>query len=74
MDLTGIIYFPNSEVEFTGGSEMDEADVLLVASTLKITGNTYLNADYARACCPSSTTRAWWSDGDADPLPPRFFG
>jgi hypothetical protein len=52
MDLTGILYFPNSEVEFTGGSEMDEADILLVASTLKITGNSYLNADYAQSLLP----------------------
>jgi Putative Flp pilus-assembly TadE/G-like len=52
MNLTGMIYFPNSEVEFTGGSAMDEADVLLVASTLKISGNTYLNADYAQSLLP----------------------
>jgi hypothetical protein len=52
MHLTGIIYFANSEVEFTGGSAMDQADVLLVASTLKITGNTYLNADYATSLLP----------------------
>jgi Flp pilus assembly protein TadG len=52
MDLTGILYFPNSEVEFTGGTEMDEAEVLLVASTLKITGDSYLNADYAKSLLP----------------------
>jgi Putative Flp pilus-assembly TadE/G-like len=52
MNLTGIIYFPNSEVEFTGGSAMDEADVLLVASTLKLSGNTYLNAEYAQSLLP----------------------
>jgi Putative Flp pilus-assembly TadE/G-like len=52
MDLTGILYFPNSEVEFTGGSAMDEADILLVASTLKITGDSYLNADYAQSLLP----------------------
>jgi hypothetical protein len=52
MELTGILYFPNSEVEFTGGSEMNEADVLLVASTLKFTGNSYLNADYAQSLLP----------------------
>jgi hypothetical protein len=52
MDLTGILYFPNSEVEFTGGAEMDEVDILLVASTLKITGNAYLNADYAQSLLP----------------------
>jgi Putative Flp pilus-assembly TadE/G-like len=52
MNLTGILYFPNSEVEFTGGSAMDEADVLLVASTLKLSGNTYLNANYAQSLLP----------------------
>jgi hypothetical protein len=52
MDLTGILYFPNSEVEFTGGSELDEADILLVADTVKITGNSYLNADYAQGLLP----------------------
>jgi hypothetical protein len=52
MHLTGIIYFPNSEVEFTGGTEMNQADILLVASTLKITGNSYLNADYAKSLLP----------------------
>ena len=52
MDLTGIIYFPNSEVEFTGGSEVDQAEILLVASTLKITGDAYLNADYAQGLLP----------------------
>jgi hypothetical protein len=52
MDLTGILYFPNSEVEFTGGTEMDEANILLVASTLKITGNSYLNANYAKSLLP----------------------
>lgn len=52
MDLTGIIYFPNSEVEFTGGSTVNRADILLVASTLKITGDAYLNADYAKGLLP----------------------
>jgi hypothetical protein len=52
MDVTGMLYFPNSEVEFTGGSELDEADVLLVASTIKISGNSYLNADYAKSLLP----------------------
>jgi Flp pilus assembly protein TadG len=52
MNLTGILYFPNSELEFTGGSTMDEAEVLIVASTLKLTGDTYLNADYAESLLP----------------------
>jgi hypothetical protein len=52
MNLTGIIYFASSEVEFTGGSTMDQADVLLVASTLKVSGNTYINASYAQSVLP----------------------
>jgi hypothetical protein len=52
MYLTGIIYFSNSEVEFTGGSTAERAEILLVASTLKFTGNAYLNADYAQSLLP----------------------
>ena len=52
MHLTGIIYFPASEVEFTGGSTVNRAEILLVASTLKFTGNAYLNADYASGLLP----------------------
>jgi hypothetical protein len=52
MNLTGIIYFPNQRVEFTGGSSTDGANVLLVASTLAFTGNTYLNSDYANSLLP----------------------
>jgi hypothetical protein len=52
MNLTGIIYFPNQHVEFTGGSSTSGADVLLVASTLAFTGNTYLNSDYAQSLLP----------------------
>jgi len=52
MDLTGILYFPNQHLEFTGGSSMDEAEVLIVSSTITFTGNTYLNADYASGLLP----------------------
>jgi hypothetical protein len=52
MSLTGILYFPSQHVEFTGGSSTDDADILLVASTLAFTGNTYLNSDYAQSLLP----------------------
>ena len=52
MHLTGILYFPNQHVEFTGGSATSGADVLLVASTIAFTGNTYLNSDYAGSLLP----------------------
>jgi hypothetical protein len=54
MDITGAVYFPNQHVEFTGGSTTDEADILLVASTLTFTGNSYFNADYAQSLLPQS--------------------
>ena len=54
MDLTGMIYFPNSELEFTGGTALNEADILLVASTLMFTGDSYLNAYYAQSLLPNS--------------------
>jgi hypothetical protein len=52
MDLTGILYFPNQHVEFTGGSSTNEANILLVASTVKFTGDAYLNASYAQSLLP----------------------
>ncbi|HUH04316.1 MAG TPA: hypothetical protein VML75_20105, partial [Kofleriaceae bacterium] len=52
MQLTGIIYFPNQHVEFTGGSTTDESNILLVASTIAFTGDAYLNADYAQSLLP----------------------
>ncbi|HEX6114065.1 MAG TPA: pilus assembly protein TadG-related protein [Geminicoccaceae bacterium] len=52
MDLNGILYFPNQHVEMTGGSSTDELEILLVASTVAFTGNSYLNADYAGSVLP----------------------
>ena len=52
MDLTGMLYFPSQHVEFTGGSSTDEADIVIVASTITFTGNSYLNADYAKSLLP----------------------
>lgn len=52
MDLTGILYFPSQHVEFTGGSTADQADVLIVASTVEFTGNSYVSADYAQSLLP----------------------
>jgi hypothetical protein len=52
MDITGILYFPNQHVEFTGGSNTEDVDILLVASTVTFTGNSYFNADYAQGVLP----------------------
>jgi Flp pilus assembly protein TadG len=55
MDLTGMIYFPKQHVEFTGGSTVNRADIVLVSNTLTFTGNAYLNADYAESLLPESS-------------------
>jgi hypothetical protein len=54
MNLTGILYFPSQSVEFTGGSSVEEARVLLVANLLKFSGNSYLDADYASSVLPQA--------------------
>lgn len=40
MDLTGIIYFPNQDLHFTGGSALDATSSLLIADTVTFSGNT----------------------------------
>jgi hypothetical protein len=52
MELTGIIYFPNQHVAFTGGSSTDESNILLVASTITFSGDAYLSSDYAQSLLP----------------------
>ena len=52
MDLTGILYFPNQHLEFTGGSSTDDSDVAIISNTMEFTGNTYLNSDYALSVLP----------------------
>ena len=52
MDLTGILYFPNQHIEFTGGSSADEAEVLIVSSTVEFSGNSYVSAEYSRSLLP----------------------
>lgn len=45
-DLEGALYFPNGDLEFTGGSAIARAAVLLVADTLKFSGNSHVESDY----------------------------
>lgn len=40
MDLTGILYFPNQNLQFAGGSETDRSTSFLIANTVNFTGNT----------------------------------
>ena len=39
MTLDGILYFPNQGVKFAGGSEVNATSTMIIADTLKVTGN-----------------------------------
>jgi hypothetical protein len=40
MNLDGILYFPNQNIKFAGGSTSDATNSILIADTVTFTGNT----------------------------------
>jgi hypothetical protein len=40
MSLEGIIYFPNQNLQFSGGTEIDPVTTVIVADTIDFVGNT----------------------------------
>ena len=46
-DLEGALYFPNALLQYSGGSPKNAGYTVLVARTLKFTGSTSLNGDFA---------------------------
>jgi hypothetical protein len=40
MNLEGILYFPNQDLQFTGGTTIDPVTTLIVADTITFSGNT----------------------------------
>jgi hypothetical protein len=40
MDLEGILYFPNQNLQIAGGSEFDPVTTMIIADTVNFTGNT----------------------------------
>ncbi|MCZ6604681.1 MAG: hypothetical protein O7A03_06000, partial [Alphaproteobacteria bacterium] len=42
MYLDGIIYVPNNQIKFAGGSELSGSNAKLIADTLDFVGNSYL--------------------------------
>lgn len=45
MDLNGILYFPNQDVQFAGGSELEAAGAYIVADTVTFTGDTEIELE-----------------------------
>ena len=42
--LNGVLYFPNTHMDYTGGNSTTSQSVTIVADTLNITGNSWINA------------------------------
>lgn len=42
MNLDGILYFPNNEVKFAGGSEAEATQLFMIARAVDFTGNSYI--------------------------------
>ncbi len=42
MQLEGILYFPNSDIAFSGGSSLQGSALAIIADEVKFSGNTYL--------------------------------
>ena len=40
MNLEGILYFPNADLKFAGGTTIDPVTTLIIADTIEFTGNT----------------------------------
>ena len=42
MDLDGILYFPNNEINFAGGASLDASSSMLIAKGVSFTGNSFV--------------------------------
>jgi hypothetical protein len=42
--MSGVLYFPTTHVDFNGGSASNAQQVTLIADTLNITGNSWITA------------------------------
>ncbi len=46
MDIDGIIYAPNGDISYTGGSSSEDANLFIIADTITFSGNSFVsNAD-----------------------------
>jgi hypothetical protein len=47
MNISGIVYLPNDALTYTGGSSASSTYTVIVCDTLKLTGLSYINANYS---------------------------
>lgn len=43
MDIDGIIYAPNGDISYTGGSSSVDANTFIIADTITFAGNSYMS-------------------------------
>ena len=55
MDLTGVLYFPNQSVSFTGGSSLLDSQVMIIADTVEFSGNSVVDLDNVTTTNPLLT-------------------
>ena len=59
MNVTGVLYFPNEEIEFTGGSSSGGSDCTqIVAQEIKFSGDAVLNSTCTNLGTTNITTYA----------------
>ncbi len=47
MDFDGVLYFPNQALQFSGNSELEDSEALIIADTIDFTGNTEVELETA---------------------------
>ena len=45
MNMDGILYFPNQDLQFAGGSDLQNSAAVIIADTVTFTGNTEIDID-----------------------------
>ncbi len=55
MDLTGVLYFPSQSVSFTGGSNLLDSQVMIIADTVEFSGNSVVDLDNVTTTNPLLT-------------------
>ena len=63
MDLEGILYFPETDVKYAGGSSFDTNASMIIADEVQITGNTNLG-DFDGSATQANTLliEAWLAE------------
>ncbi len=45
MELSGVLYFPSQTIKFSGGSDLNDSQAMIIADTVEFTGSTVVDFD-----------------------------